>query len=580
MHQANNTRAFLPSTWDHATISGILALSIITAILMASAAPGAQGCSFCPVVVCDLSTDRTRPFRTKLPVNQPYLNKIASPTDAAVLVQTFTELAQAQAQLPRQRPAPLDFTCLLHDQDPRRVVTCSERLLRVRAGGEREVGAAGKGTLDGFGPTRARPLLPRGRPLLARPLRSEALTEDTEALVARWRRAEEGAVFADDANSARFFLRLARDYPDQYFGHLALLEAAQWQHRVGCDDGPQGAEALLRALADQSPLLRHAAQFGLAELALSRGRYDEARQGYGALARECREAQVLDWCAFRLAQCDEFTGQFAEAANTYAACAKSSDKALAGEAGYAAKRVRMLEESSQPSPTHATVRYLGEDRATQGDWYLRYGREAFILCAQQAPQDVAGGCGFGTNPPTRWEVIPAVGNPKETTRYWVTSRSTEHRSLLYNPLSKVRRAANWDDRGEAYPLGTGPDLLLEVPVPEGEHVVSLYFVNDRNYYEPERVYTISVFDEAGRYQTGAEARNFVRGTYYRFAASGPQKLRFRLWRNLAINLIFAGIFLDKPGTPSPWPERVTLWAPHSTTVALPGEARAHDPTTP
>lgn len=165
--------------------------------------------------------------------------------------------------------------------------------------------------------------------------------------------------------------------------------------------------------------------------------------------------------------------------------------------------------------------------------------------------------------------MPSVGNPQEIVRHWVTSRSDDHRSLLWNPLSKVRRAANWDDRGEAYPVGTGPDLLLEVPVPEGEHVVSLYFVNDRSYYEPGRVYTISVCDEQERYLTGAEVRYFVRGVYYKLAATGPRDLKFRLWRNLAYNLIFAGIFLDRPGEPAPWTEQAPLWAPHKTMVTLP-----------
>ena len=218
------------------------------------------------------------------------------------------------------------------------------------------------------------------------------------------------------------------------------------------------------------------------------------------------------------------------------------------------------------------MRYLGEDRATQGDWYRRYGREAFILCAQQSPQDVAGSCGFGTNPPTPWKVTPSVGNPREVVRHWVTSRSDDHRSLLWNPLSQVRRAANWDDRGEAYAVGTGPDLLLDVPVPAGEHVCSLYFVNDRSYYERGRVYTISVWDEQGTYLTGAEVRHFVRGVYYRFGVSGtptPTHLTFRLWRNLAYNLILAGLFLDRPGEPTPWPEQISLWAPHRTTVTLP-----------
>ena len=43
-----------------------------------------------------LSGDRTRPFRTKLPVNQGYLNQISAPPDAAVLTPMFEELAQLE----------------------------------------------------------------------------------------------------------------------------------------------------------------------------------------------------------------------------------------------------------------------------------------------------------------------------------------------------------------------------------------------------------------------------------------------------------------------------------------------------
>ena len=551
-------------------VAGVLVVGLAACIAATRPATGYASELKQPLSVWSLllSGDRTRPFHTKLPVNQPYLNQIAAPPDVAVLTPVFEQLAQLEREgkLPGLRIAErcghAQWSCLLHNADPRDVRTCGERMLTATAHlphpGDRK----------------------RSQPSPSRQVRlgaqergtATATVPATADLVARWRRAEEDAIFADDRRSARYFLSIFRDYPDHFIGQLALLAAAHWQHRVGLDDGPGGAEALFTMLADRSDWLKHPAQLGLADLAFSRGQYDDARRRYAALTEQCQDQTVTDWSRLRTAACDEFTGRFAEAVAGYEACAKSEDKDLAAEAGYAIKRVGMLTEGPNGGRIPSgplTVRYLGEDRATQGDWYRRYGREAFILCAQQSPQDVAGGCGFGTNPPTRWEVKPSVGNPKEVVRHWVTGRSDDHRSLLWNPLSKVRRAANWDDRGEAYATGTGPDLLLDVPVPEGKHVISLYFVNDRSYYEPGRVYTISLFDEQGGYLTGAEARHFVRGVYYRFAASGPRHLTFRLWRNLAYNLIFAAIFLDRPGDPAAWPERVPLWAPHKTTVTLP-----------
>jgi len=557
-----------------------------------------------------LAGDRTRPFHTKLPVNQGYLNQISAPPDVAVLTPVFEELAQLEraGKLPGLRrvqyvPAHA-WHCLLFNVDPGDVRTCEQR--RLEAEGRRPTPPADAPRLT-------------GHPSLKGGAKATAPTATLD-LVARWRRAEADAIFADDRRSARYFLSITRDYPDHFIGQLALLAAAHWQHRVGLDDGPGGAQALFTLLAGcgrgdtpaHASWLQHPAQLGLADLAFSHGRYAEARRRYAALREACRQdagaptatagAQEAGapaaWCGFRIAQCDEFTGRLAEAVTGYEACAKGENKDLAAEAGYAIKRVGRLTEgphgrriasgpltaSSPPAPlpplaarapregSTAVVRYLGEDRATQGDWYRRYGREAFILCAQQSPQDVAGSCGFGTNPPTPWKVTPSVGNPREVVRHWVTSRSDDHRSLLWNPLSQVRRAANWDDRGEAYAVGTGPDLLLDVPVPAGEHVCSLYFVNDRSYYERGRVYTISVWDEQGTYLTGAEVRHFVRGVYYRFGVSGtatPTHLKFRLWRNLAYNLILAGLFLDRPGEPTPWPEQISLWAPHRTTVTLP-----------
>lgn len=540
-----------------------LLFAIVTALLPLTALAESAGepCPFAPVsAALLLNGDRTRPCHTKLAVNQAYLNAISSAPVVAALAESFRKLPQAALPPASSFASPLSgFRCLLTDPNPHDTRPCSERLLEC----------ARPRKTAGCSPARCS--RPPALPPSTRP----------EDLAARWRRADEDAIFADDFRSARHFLALSRDYPDHPVGQLAMLAAAYWQQRVGLDDGPGGAEALFAALARECSWLRHPAQLGLLEVALSRGQYAQVRQQAERLRRECSDPSMRSRCELRLAQCEEFEGRFAAAEARYEGLAKTADKGLAAEADYAMKRVGELASGGAWSAVGggaaprrdggargggASVRYLGEERATQGDWFLRYGREAFILCAQQSPQDVAGGALGG------WAVVPTVGNPQEKTRYWVTSRSDNHRSLLYNPLLHLRRAANWDDRGEAYPIGTGPDLLLEVPVPPGEHVLSLYFVNDRNYYEPGRVYTISVSDEGGRYQTGTEVRHSVRGVYYRFAARGPQRLRLRLWRNLAVNLILAGVFLDRPGAPAPWPAAVPLWAPHRTTVSLPQTA--------
>jgi hypothetical protein len=118
-------------------------------------------------------------------------------------------------------------------------------------------------------------------------------------------------------------------------------------------------------------------------------------------------------------------------------------------------------------------------------------------------------------------------------------------SVLYNPCDDLRRAANWDDHGEAYPVGAGPDLVVECPVPEGLHRLSLYFVNDHNYYEPNRDYTVEVTDATGALAAASGVRHFLNGVYKLFGVRGPQALSIRIRRNGSVNVVLGGIFLDR-----------------------------------
>jgi hypothetical protein len=89
-----------------------------------------------------------------------------------------------------------------------------------------------------------------------------------------------------------------------------------------------------------------------------------------------------------------------------------------------------------------------------------------------------------------------------------------------------------------------------VPIPEGSHRLSLYFVNDHSYYEPSRVHTVAVFDGTGGYQTGTEVRWFVNGVYKQFGVAGPCTLRVLISRDLSLNVLLAGVFLDPLTDPS------------------------------
>ncbi len=370
-----------------------------------------------------------------------------------------------------------------------------------------------------------------GRPLSA---------DQTAAVADMWIEAERAALKDDMSRAPDGFARLAREYVGTLAAPLAVLAAGQWAHYTG---RYVAARAHYARGAEAGGAATDGCLLGQAELALTCGDREEALGQLKEIVRSAADARIRDWANYRIAQCHEFRGEWRNAAALYGDLTHARDVGLADEARMALRRFESLgdvEPADEPS-----VRYLGEDRSTQGDWWTYHGSEAFILCAQQAPQDIAGG------QVVEWLVEPACGDPTEKVRRWITGPSDEHPSMLYNPLSGVRRAANWDDRGEAHPPGTGPDLWVDVPVPAGRHRISLYFVNDHSYYEPRRVYTISVLGEDGRYLAGAEVRDFVNGVYEQFAATGPQLIKMHIARNLSLNVLLAGVFLDPRDAPSP-----------------------------
>jgi hypothetical protein len=374
-------------------------------------------------------------------------------------------------------------------------------------------------------------------------------------LVRAWREAERRGTGGDPEACARGLLQIAGEQAGSLLEPIAVLAAAQWLHQAGRYEGAAGARQFFDDVARAEGPVRDHAEVGLDELAFSEGHYDAALAGFSRVVSRCADLRLRDWAAFRRARCLEVTGHWQEAVAGYKAVEGSKCAEIADEAAFAARKPHSVATGAappHPMPGGAiakggskagsargdavSVRYLGEDRATQGDWYTYYGSEAFVLCAQQAPDNISGGEGL--------TVTPSTGNPKEPAKKWVSTGTDDHPATLYNPVSRVRRPANWDDRGEAYPRGQGPDLWLDVSVPAGEHRLSLYFVNDHCYYEPDRVYTVSVYDDAGRHQAGTEVRWFVNGVYKQFAVAGPAKLRVLIARDLSMNVLLSGVFLD------------------------------------
>lgn len=367
---------------------------------------------------------------------------------------------------------------------------------------------------------------------------------DVQAEAALWYEAETAGLRGDLAACSQAFRQIVERWPDAPLAPYAVLALAQWLHYSG---RYQSAEKAYAEAQTFGSVVAEYAGLGLAEMAFGRGRYSDAFWRYRRLQDQSADPQMVQWLGYRRAQCLEFQRKPEEALALYEPVATARDPETAALAQMAVRRLGAPEGKPKPLAAWSTVAvYVGEDRATRGDWWTYYGSECFILCAQHCPADVSAGALPG------WSVRGRTGDPRESLRRWVTGPSEAHDSFLRDPLTGSRRAANWDDRGEAYVRGSGPDLWLDVSIPRGEHRLSLYFVNDSNYYEPDRVYVVSVYRAGGSYQTGTEVRHFVNGVYQQFAVSGPADLQVRIERGLSLNVLLAGIFLDPlPVAPLP-----------------------------
>jgi hypothetical protein len=220
---------------------------------------------------------------------------------------------------------------------------------------------------------------------------------------------------------------------------------------------------------------------------------------------------------------------------------------IARAAAIAMVRLADFAKTVDGLPRRRPVQPLPDDRTTRGDWFLGYGVERYVLCAQNYRFDRSGG------PATGFTVRFSTSDPKEPSRLWVSAKRTDDPAALWDPVRRLRLPANRDDRGEQVPLGQGPDLLLDCAIPAGEHVLALYFVNDHHYYEPNRRYTLEVRED-GALLCLADVRDFGGGVYKRFRVEGPRDLRLRIRRDASLNVLLQGVFLDPVHRPRPLPE--------------------------
>jgi hypothetical protein len=195
--------------------------------------------------------------------------------------------------------------------------------------------------------------------------------------------------------------------------------------------------------------------------------------------------------------------------------------------------------------TAPAVVVLPDDVDTRGDWLGTYGSHAYVLCGMRSPESLYGGPGFAD-----LAFDMCTGKPDDPARAWLSLMpSARNRTILWEPNGLGRTPASFDDHGEVYPLGQGPDLYVSLSVPEGVYLLSLYFFEiDWIQY---RSYRIRIFSPPSQEAPIAETSvsDFYRGKYKRFAVCGPGDLRILIERDQSPNAIFSGLFLDELSVP-------------------------------
>ncbi len=264
---------------------------------------------------------------------------------------------------------------------------------------------------------------------------------------------------------------------------------------------------------------------------------------YGKAERFLKRASEKSLtAAYKLAQAYEFQGKLKKAEVAYQKVAQTENKELSDLSLFSINRIN----SSEKSLTSLSVKkapkviYVGEDRITKGNWRHNYGKELTVLCGFNAPADWVEG-----DSQEKFKYNVYTGNPKKFAKTWLSkSFETAEYFLQYPGETDKRRPCNWDDQGEIYPLGKGPDLFVSLSIPSGRYRLALYFLNDPNYYEPNRQYTVYIQDKNGEILSATSVGDFYSGVYKKFLITGPTEITIRIFRNLSLNTLLSGVFID------------------------------------
>ncbi|MBM4048909.1 MAG: tetratricopeptide repeat protein [Planctomycetes bacterium] len=189
-----------------------------------------------------------------------------------------------------------------------------------------------------------------------------------------------------------------------------------------------------------------------------------------------------------------------------------------------------------------------DDTATRGHWQGAYGSYVHALGAMKGYSPLFGGPGW----PCHFHIT--TGNPKDRVRVWPSpfDYALDDRAL-FNPVKGVHTGGAFDDHGEAYPLGQGPDLFVQVALPQGRYLLSLYFFEiDWIQY---RAYDLRLYDDKDKLLAQTDVSDFFEGKYKRFLVDlpSPRGLKLHIARKGGPNAILCGLFLDKLSPIRPFP---------------------------
>ncbi|OCA02820.1 hypothetical protein AC781_08540 [Akkermansia glycaniphila] len=224
---------------------------------------------------------------------------------------------------------------------------------------------------------------------------------------------------------------------------------------------------------------------------------------------------------------------------------------------------RLQKNASSGQPSEEPAFYWHEDWLTRGNWFERYGRSVAMLCAAASPENVFIDLEAQDEPPSIGGMIGPHRQKGDHLRLWLhDGHLPGNPNVLRNPEAGTRTEAEWDDHGEEYPMShDGPDVWVKTTIPEGPHLLSLYFYNPNGHVKRSGYRDYLVELRTGDTHTQEKdlaslqsfnpvlARTRIRdfsgsGCYKNFYVTGPATYLVRVCRNNSFNTILNGVFIS------------------------------------